>query len=413
MKIAYLIPSCAISGGIAVVCQHANRLLLRGHDIVLLSIGYVEPISWFPNQKVPIINANECIDSYDVLVATAWDTAFYLPLIESKVKCYFVQSDETRFYEKDNLKKHLASLSYQLNVNYITEAKWIQDWLKINFRHDSILVPNGLDNQLYHRTEPLIPKTDRPRILLEGAISVPYKGMKEAFAAVRGLDAEIWCVSSHGVPDKSWQCDKFFEHVPMNKMKYIYSSCDILLKLSRIEGFFGPPMEMMACGGAVVVGRVTGYDEYIENGVNALVVDPLAIDEATEAILRLIKDRSLRKSLIVSGLQTAEKWNWDGSIDILENNYLRLLKYKPESGCEKYLDNHNKSIVYLYNNLLLNQSAAEFAIDETIKNCPPHVVKLSIFLSSNALVIYIASAIKRLISIRRRLISYFAFKSVE
>lgn len=413
MKIAYLIPSCAISGGIAVVCQHANRLLLRGHDIVLLSIGYVEPMSWFPNQKVPIRNVNECIDNYDVLVATAWDTAFYLPLIKSKVKCYFVQSDETRFYEKDNLKKHLASLSYQLNVNFITEAKWIQDWLKINFRHDSILVPNGLDNQLYHLTDPLIPKTDRPRILLEGAISVPYKGMKEAFAAVRGLDAEIWCVSSHGVPDKSWRCDKFFEHVPMNKMKYIYSSCDILLKLSRIEGFFGPPMEMMACGGAVVVGRVTGYDEYIENGVNALVVDPLAIDEATEAILRLIKDKNLRKSLIVSGLQTAEKWNWDGSIDILENNYLRLLKYKPESDCEKDIDNHNKSIVYLYNNLILNQSAVEFAIDETIKNCPPHVVKLSIFLSANVLVVYIASAIKRLISIKRRLISYFAFKSVK
>jgi glycosyltransferase involved in cell wall biosynthesis len=413
MKIAYLIHSSAISGGIAVVCQHANRLLVRGHDVVLLSIGYVEPISWFPNQNVPIRNANKCIDNYDVLVATAWDTAFYLPLIKSKVKCYFVQSDETRFYEKDNLKQHLASLSYHLNVNFITEAKWIQEWLKINFRHNSILVPNGLDNQLYHPTQPLIPKTDRPRILLEGAISVPYKGMKEAFAAVRDLDAEIWCVSGHGVPDKSWRCDKFFEHVPMNNMKYIYSSCDILLKLSRIEGFFGPPMEMMACGGAVVVGRVTGYDEYIEDGVNALVVDPLAIDEATKAILRLIKDTNLKKSLIASGLQTAKNWNWDGSINILENHYLTLLRSEHKSIYEEDALNHNKSIVYLYNILLLNQSGVEYTIDETIKNCPPHVVKLSIFLSTNVLVIFIASAIKRLITIRKRVINYFTFKSVK
>ena len=45
-------------------------------------------------------------------------------------------------------------------------------------------------------------------------------------------------------------------------MYEIYNQCDVLLKMSKVEGVFGPPLEMMACGGTCVVGNVSGYDEY-------------------------------------------------------------------------------------------------------------------------------------------------------
>jgi len=93
----------------------------------------------------------------------------------------------------------------------------------------------------------------------------------------------------------------FLSKSQFTEMKKIYSSCDILLKLSRVEGFFGPPMEMMACGGAVVVGRVTGYDEYITDGFNALVVDPLDVQAASDAVKRLIEDKALYSKLVANG----------------------------------------------------------------------------------------------------------------
>lgn len=324
LKIAYIVPSCSVSGGMAVICQHANRLLKRGHSVVLLSVVDVKPMDWFPNQQVPVHDARTWKGDLDVVVATGWSTSFWLPRISARTKCYFVQSDETRFHPEGSLWQHLTTLTYYFGVHYLTEARWIRDWLKQNFGHEAELVPNGLDPEIFGPTEPLRPKGDKPRILLEGAIGLPYKGMREAFEAVSALDAEVWCVSSFGEPEPGWKCHRFFQHVPMQDMKKIYSSCDVLLKLSRVEGFFGPPMEMMACGGVAVVGKVTGYDEYIVDGENALVVDPLDIEGARNAVQRLIYDDQLRSRLIEAGARTARQWDWESSIDTLEAFYTRI-----------------------------------------------------------------------------------------
>ena len=325
MKIAYLIPGCGVSGGIAVVCQHVNRLQSRGHEVFLVSETDERSINWFPNQSVPIVGLQDFPSDLDVLVATAWSTTFRVAILPASHKFYFVQSDETRFHPKNSAWEHITRLSYGIEYNYLTEARWIRQWLSEGFGHEAELVPNGLDDSIFFPCEPLVPKGGKPRVLLEGAIGLPYKGMIEAFEAVQDLDVEVWCVSSYGKPEKTWKCHKFFEQVPMTEMRRIYSSCDILVKLSRVEGFFGPPMEMMACGGAVVVGKVTGYDEYIDNEVNALVVDPLKPQQAAAAIKRLIEDKELRERLILNGKMTAERWQWESSIDTLEQYFLDVI----------------------------------------------------------------------------------------
>ncbi|MBU2578424.1 glycosyltransferase family 4 protein [Patescibacteria group bacterium] len=325
MKIAYLIPDCGITGGVAVVCQHVNRLQKRGHEVYLISETLEKSIDWFPQQKVPVLTLKEYPDDVEILVATGWTTAFTVVDLPAKNKFYFVQSDETRFHEPDSIWQYLTALTYRLDFNYLTEARWIQNWLKENFGHDSAYIPNGINGEIFYPDKPLSPKGKRPRILLEGAIALPYKGMQDAFAAVEDLDAEIWCVSSFGKPEPGWRCDRFFNQVPMEQMRRIYSSCDILLKLSRVEGFFGPPLEMMACGGAVVVGKVTGYDEYIVDGHNALVVEPGDVASAKAAIERLIEDKDLRKKLIKHGYETAEAWQWEPSIDRLEAHFQNLI----------------------------------------------------------------------------------------
>ena len=127
MKIGYIVPSCSVSGGMAVICQHGNRLLKRGHSIVFLSTVKVSPMDWFPNQKVPIYDINSWNGDLDIVVATGWSTAFWLYRVDSKVKCYFVQSDETRFHPKNSRWEHLTALTYYLGVNYLTEAQWIKN----------------------------------------------------------------------------------------------------------------------------------------------------------------------------------------------------------------------------------------------------------------------------------------------
>ena len=350
MKICYLIPGCGVSGGIAVICQHANRLKSRGHEVYLVVDGAAEEMSWFPGQSVPVVSMAEYPSDVDILIATAWSTAFRVPLLPARRHFYFVQSDETRFHPENSGWQHITRLSYTLGFQYLTEARWIKNWLHQSFGYEATLVPNGLDDAIFYPCEPLEPKKGRPRILLEGAIGLPYKGMREAFLAVQDLDAEIWCVSSYGKPEPGWRCDRFFESVPMSEMCRIYSSCDILLKLSRVEGFFGPPMEMMACGGAVVVGRVTGYDEYIVENENALVVDALDINEAREAVQKLISDTGLRDRLIANGKSTAKKWAWEPFIDKLEKSLEASLLNEQQamSGPQKEIA---RSVSFFYSQL--------------------------------------------------------------
>lgn len=364
MRIAYLIPNCGVSGGIAVICQHANRLYERGHDVFLVSVSEGEGIDWFPNLRVPVSDLKNFPPSLDILVATAWSTAFRVAVLPAKHKFYFVQSDETRFFPESSAWEHLTRLSYSIGFNYLTEAKWICQWLYDGYGHKAELVPNGLDNNIFFPSAPLEAKGTKPRILLEGAIGLPYKGMAEAFEAVKDLDVEVWCVSSYGRPRKGWKCHKFFERVPIMEMRKIYASCDILLKLSRVEGFFGPPMEMMACGGAVVVGKVTGYDEYIENEYNALVVDPRRPLEAANAIKRIIDDSALKDRLICNGIATAKRWRWESSIDILENYYQEVVNLTRGASFPPEKSKYANSVSYFYEQMIGTDIRSSYVVSD-------------------------------------------------
>ena len=63
---------------------------------------------------------------------------------------------------------------------------------------------------------------------------------------------------------------------------------------------------------------MTGYDEYIVDGYNALTVELGDVQAAHDAVDRLIHDHELRNTLAKNGIKTASEWQWDPSIDTLE-----------------------------------------------------------------------------------------------
>lgn len=324
-SICYIIPTTNITGGVAVVCEHLNRLQKLGFKCLITSYDNKTDLSWFPNQSVKVIalkGNKKTIEQYHTVVATGWITAYELLLLNVKRKIYLVQSDETRFYPKGSYLKNRVKKTYSFPFEFITIAKWLQKFLKDNFNKDSHYVPNGINIDIFHPDTPLEPKPkNKKRILLEGAINLPFKGMEEAFAVVQNMDCEVWCVSYDGKPEPEWHCDRFFEKVPMEQMRHIYSSCDILLKLSKVEGFFGPPLEMMACGGVPIVAKVTGYDEYIVDGYNALVTKPGNIPKTKKLLQKLIDDKKLYNLLKSNSKKTADKMGWSTTANIIKKYY--------------------------------------------------------------------------------------------
>lgn len=317
-KICWIVAGLGISGGLAIIIKHANYLLSRGHDVSFICLSEENNISWMEN-SVPVyhIGNGDAINGIDLLIATAWNTEPYLSRISSRRKLYFVQSDERRFIDEKGV-QDLISSGYNKEYEYFTEAFWIQNMFHSEFQRSAFYVPNGLDQLLFKPVKPFISKGTKKRVLIEGPIDIPFKAVEDAYNAVKDLDCEVWIVSSAGKPKSGWRYDQFFEKVPMSMMPSIYSSCDVFIKMSRIEGFFGPPLEAMGCGCVPVVGKVTGWDEYIIDGYNAIAVELSDVKAAKQAVQRLINDDALFNLLLKNGAKTATEWPWIESFKRLD-----------------------------------------------------------------------------------------------
>ncbi|MEN4010846.1 MAG: glycosyltransferase [Bellilinea sp.] len=319
--IGFVVPGVGISGGIMVVFQHANRLIQKGYDVIVFSTNpnSCSQPDWFENLLAEVRFIGEISKfNLDVVFATHWSTAYEVNTLDVTRKLYFIQSDETRFNPAGSTESELAKKTYSMNFEHVVIARWLQDWLQKEFKKKSYYVPNGVDRMIFYPDKPIEPKKDKIRVLIEGPIDIPFKGVEDAYTVVHDMDCEVWIVSNSGKPKADWRYDRFFENVMHHNMRKIYSNCDVLVKMSRVEGFFMPPLEMMSCGGTVITGKVTGYDEYIIDGYNALVVEQGDIAGARNALIKLIQDRELLNKLKEGGLETSQRWSWERSNDLLE-----------------------------------------------------------------------------------------------
>ena len=356
MKAGFILPSNGNAGGVFVVYIQAQALVQKGWDVTIVFASYNSEIGFgaFPGTALKHCTLDAAIEAkmhFDILFGTWWETVFHLPKLVAGSYLYFVQSDERRFYpETESRSRTLVEFTYRLNsLGIITEARWIQSFLQRDFGSTVEYAPNGVDTRLFNSEgPPLVPKQEKLRVLIEGAGMHPFKRIDDAFAAVKPLrdkaNLETWYVSSDGFSKPEWQFDRIFKKVPYKDMPGIYRSCDILVKLSAVEGFFGPPLEMMACGGTVVVSNVTGHEEYIEDGKNALVVPVGDIASATTAIAKLVTDQNLRARLQHNGHHTAQNMDWGNQTGYFEKAAVRLARQK--KGLSSYERNLIESLFY-------------------------------------------------------------------
>ena len=74
--------------------------------------------------------------------------------------------------------------------------------------------------------------------------------------------------------------------------------------------WFGrPALEAMACGTPSVLTDVGGVSEYARDGVNCLLVPPAAPEASAEAILRLLEDAELRRTIVDDGFRTVRAYS--------------------------------------------------------------------------------------------------------
>lgn len=352
MRITFLLPTVNMSGGIRVVSIYAKALSEIGHKVVLISpppkslslknklISLIRGNGWprliTPKSHLADINVeHRILDEFrpikdsdvpdaDVIIATWWETAeWVMNLSDSKgAKIYFIQHHEVHPY----LPVERCKATYLLPMHKIVIAKWLQDVMAKEYGDKHVdLVPNSVDhNQFFARPRA---KQKRPTIGFLYSRST-YKGLditlqvvnklRETFPALR----VITFGSVMPIDDKGIDHDIEFNYSPaQDKIRDIYSLCDVWITASKTEGFNLPAMEAMACRTPVASTKAGWPEEAIINGVNGILVNVDDVDALTAgvtAILVLPDDEWKRMS--ENAFAAVANSSWDESVRLFEKS---------------------------------------------------------------------------------------------
>ena len=347
MKIVFLIGSPAISGGTYVILQHALYLKRKGHDVSIVTVyTYTkDDLKWHnAYQVLPIYFKDELQKEaeFDLVIATWWLTAEQIHILSGKYYIYFVQSIESRFYPENELAlRQRVDRTYQLGLPVITEATWISNYLKEKYGVSCFLARNGIRKDIYTEQGERFENNSRLRVLIEGPLGVPFKNVEQTIKIVRRSKVDsVWLLTSSQVKEVDG-VDRVFSRQPISEVAKIYRSCDVLVKLSYVEGMFGPPLEMFHCGGTAIVYEVTGYDEYIVNGYNAISVPVDKESLVVHALNNLLEDRSELNRLKQGARSTAEKWiDWEEASKVFAEG-LYVLMGQANNPSRTYLKEKN------------------------------------------------------------------------
>jgi glycosyltransferase involved in cell wall biosynthesis len=322
LKVAFLLQDLQLSGGVGVVVEHASQLAARhGIDVTLAMTRKQEEPDWTFRgldrlHVVPIERARE--SRYDVAVATWWETTSHLFDLDAHRHAYFVQSLEDRFYGRWEPARLGAALTHALPVSFITEARWIAETLEeLQPGARVFYVRNGIGKDVFAPAKAVPPRLEGPlRVLVEGYRGIPFKAVDQAAAVVASMGEPSHLTAV--IPDRAVagevEADTVLGAVSQEELARLYAKTDVVLKLSAIEGMFGPPLEGFHCGATCVVTPVTGHDEYVAHGWNGLVTEWDDIRGTARLLDLLARDKRYLHFLRTNALETARGWpSWEQS----------------------------------------------------------------------------------------------------
>jgi glycosyltransferase involved in cell wall biosynthesis len=355
MRITFLMPgySSAPSGGFRVVYEYANRLVSRGHRVVVVQPRRLkfapasEPltakrrirdslknglkmlrsktaINWQPvDPRVELLlvphSGSRYMPDADVIFATSWHTVqSILECPEAKgEKCYFIQG-----YESYHAAKDLVDDTWRAPLHKIVIAKWLVGLGTELGCGELTYIPNAINHDLYRLTQPIEGRSRQVSMLFS---TTQIKGSAdgiEALKIIRENYAAVKVVFFGVSRPQSWipEWVEYHRNPPQDFLiNEIYNKSSVYLAPSWTEGSPLPPAEAAACGCAVVATNIGGFREYIEDGVTGLLSPPQEPTGLAENIGLLLGNEPLRVRLAKACNSYIASLSWERSADLFED----------------------------------------------------------------------------------------------
>ncbi len=354
-RITFVLPGRGLDGGIRVVVACGNRLVERGYDVSIVCLKNRwgrRPRAVLKRLRTDVPRAlglrRDHLDDFtgrlsfvdakgfsrgvfdgDAVIATHWMTASLVADLPSSRgrKYYFIQGAEREFFGPADV-----DATWRLPMHKIVISRRLQEMARDRFDDpNATLMPNAVDHELFHA--PVRQMHDPPTV---GILYARYhhKGFdvaSQVIREVRGRISDLRVVCYGAVkPSRLLPLpagSEFYYRPAQKRLRAIYASCDVWLCTSRSEGFGLPPLEAMACRCPVVMTKVSGAAEYLEDGVNGYVTDVDAVSALADRVLRVLSSSRDWERMSDAAYETSKRFDWDRSVDVLE----KLLTERPDA----------------------------------------------------------------------------------
>lgn len=318
MRIAFVLNDLRLSGGVNVVLQYASRMAAHAQHQITLVLRDPTPYPWADEfvTNLKLSGVSDTVESsFDIAVATYWDTILLLGNVPSSSYVWFCQLYEDRFFPDRNPSISSMQVAGAIPIPVVTEATWIKDLIRWeNPDRAAALVLNGVDKKVFNVTQ----TTNRPAegfsVLVEGPVDSASKGTALALqgSLASNKATEITHIGNTRFETHDPRYRFIRSNLSFSEMAEMYRRHHVLVKTPRAEGMFGPPLEAFHCGTPAVVTPVTGSEEYVVHMKNAIVVDWDSAESISRAIDEIGSEPNLWQQLSDGALETAKLWpDWD------------------------------------------------------------------------------------------------------
>jgi len=381
LRFVFVLSSFQFYGGVLLIIEYANRLVLRNHSVQIFTPGgTVDPA--LTQRLHPSVQIIECsarlpanrargklvrllwsmareLPPADVIVATHTPTtaaALLAPIVNLTRGNSSYPSNSSRFGLSSTLSFQRPARAW-LYMDYpeMFKKRWIEQmllrfaprWFDVLWTISAPLkeivsaytnapivitgsgVPNGtllFDQQRFKFSD------GRKRILYIGT-AVARKGLREFLMAMQIVheqhqnciivivgteDCRLVIEQSELGQSLCKGVIEFHSQPSDLALSKLYASSDLYVSASWGEGLGYPPLEAMLCGTPVVLTDSGGVRDYAQHEENCLMVAPKDISAMAVAVERLLDDAELAQYLSANGFETAKKYNWAAVIDQVE-----------------------------------------------------------------------------------------------
>lgn len=221
------------------------------------------------------------------------------------------------------LEKQLMPLVYR-NIEVITVSPSSKAGIlehKLTNK-DPRVIYSGVDPAVYHPGK----KSPRPLVLYLGRLA-RQKSLevliRSARKVINRLPRVEFVIAGAG-PDKKrlerlvkqlkldrWV--RFAGRVAEPEKVALYQKAWVFVNPSLIEGWGITTIEANACGTPVVASNVAGLRDAVHNPHSGLLVPYGKVDEFSQSIIRLLRDKTLRQTMSRESIAWAKKFDWDKS----------------------------------------------------------------------------------------------------